>query len=202
MRKCDDIGLGKKLVRAKRIRPCQSMQRAPYQVVYTEPSDVGFGCVSRKRGFTIFLRRDCGKFLVKPQDVYDRLMLPDSQLEMKSIVIGTEADVQAEQPEETATRLAANDYLTLFELHNEGKYQKILDRTLDQRSRTIYRHMSSIKTRSIAPRFPKMVRSPLSRTRTKLSGFEVRIASFWPRKSSPGWDSQSRKTLQKLWVVQ
>lgn len=110
------------------------MPRAPDQVLYTQPCDLGFGCVSRKRGFTVFLRRDCGKFLVKPQDIYDRLMMPDSQLEMNSVVIGAEADVQAEQPVETATRLAANDFLTLFELKNEMKYQNLLDETRPEES--------------------------------------------------------------------
>ena len=88
---------------------------------------MGFGAISRRRGFTIFIRRDCAEFLVTPQDVYDRLMLADGQLTMADILIGTPEDIAREQPAETATRQAVNDYLTLFEVQNKSKYEKILD---------------------------------------------------------------------------
>ena len=73
------------------------------------------------------MRRDCAEFLVKPQDVYDRLMLADRQLTMADILIGTADDIAREQPAETPTRLAENDYLTTFEWKNKIKYNKILD---------------------------------------------------------------------------
>eukprot|EP00435_Cladocopium_sp_Y103_P031971 s2061_g8.t1 len=90
---------------------------------------MGFGCISRKRGFTIFVRRDCAEFLVTPQDVYDRLMLADSQLTMANMLIGTADDVAREQPAETSTRRADKDYLKDFEFENE-----ILDETRPEES--------------------------------------------------------------------
>ena len=95
---------------------------------------MGFGAISRRRGFTIFIRRDCAEFLVTPQDVYDRLMLADGQLTMADILIGTPEDIAREQPAETATRQAVNDYLTLFEVQNKSKYEKILDESRPEES--------------------------------------------------------------------
>lgn len=42
-------------------------------MVFAQPCDAGFGCVSRRRGFAILVRRDCGCFVRNPQEIYDAI---------------------------------------------------------------------------------------------------------------------------------
>lgn len=92
------------------------------KVIFTQPSDVGFGCVARRRSFTILLRHDSGRFILDPQDTYDKLCagLNDSQLSLHDLLAcTTEADVLRELPE--------GYKLSPFEQSNLDQYQDLLD---------------------------------------------------------------------------
>ena len=67
-------------------------------MIHTQPSDTGFGCVSRRRAFSIFVRREDGCFIDDPQILYDRLCekLRCKQLQIPSLVWADEAAVQSE----------------------------------------------------------------------------------------------------------
>ena len=66
----------------------------------TQPSDCGFGVVSRQRVFQILLRRDCGRFVMDPQEAYNLLCdgLANRQLSLAELVCCvTEDDVAADR---------------------------------------------------------------------------------------------------------
>ena len=67
-------------------------------MIHTQPSDTGFGCVSRRRAFSIFVHREDGCFIDDPQILYDRLCekLRCKQLQIPSLVWADEAAVQSE----------------------------------------------------------------------------------------------------------
>ena len=74
------------------------------------------------------LRRDVGRFLVEPQDVYDydNLRLLEKQLRMTDFFIATPAEVKAGRsslPTHTKDQL----WLNKFEFGNKIEYEKMLD---------------------------------------------------------------------------
>lgn len=88
-------------------------------MIYTQPSDVGFGCIARRRAFTAFLR----------VTVYDKLCqgLRDAQLSIENLVSGTPYEhVQLELQSMKNSRKTPSG-LTDFELGNLEQYQTILD---------------------------------------------------------------------------
>ena len=68
------------------------------QVIFTDPVDCGFGCVSRRRAFTIFVRRDCGRFVGQAQELYDKLckQLVGKQIEISDLIWADQQAVDAE----------------------------------------------------------------------------------------------------------
>lgn len=78
--------------------------------------------MARRRSFTILLRHDSGRFILDPQDTYDKLCagLNDSQLSLHDLLACTkEADVLRELPE--------GYKLSPFEQSNLDQYQDLLD---------------------------------------------------------------------------
>lgn len=98
-------------------------------MIFTQPSDVGFGCVSRRRAFTIFLRHDAGRFIGEPQEIYDALRkdLDKSQLTISNLIAGTtDTDAQDALDKLKAARGTA-DGLTQFEATNIKQYHELMD---------------------------------------------------------------------------
>ena len=64
-----------------------SPQLATLQVIFGEPSDLGFTCVARTRAFTVLVRRSEGRFILDPQKVYHYLCrgMADKDLTMTQL---------------------------------------------------------------------------------------------------------------------
>ena len=101
------------------------------QVIYTQPSDLGFGAISRRRVFTAFVRRDAGKFIGDPQQVYDILTarLRDRQLSIETLTELT-SDLEVEADRKVLKRSCdPNSFLTKCEAGNKAKYEALYDET-------------------------------------------------------------------------
>ena len=99
------------------------------QVIFTQPSDCGFGVVSRQRVFQILLRRDCGRFVMDPQEAYNLLCdgLANRQLSLAELVCCvTEDDVAADR-QILRKDSTADSFLTKWETINKKKYETLLD---------------------------------------------------------------------------
>lgn len=107
------------------------------QVIWTDPADAGFGCVSRRRSFTIFLRRDRGRWVSDPQRLYDKFAerLATKQVTIPGLIWATQQAVKheieqltqnasARDPEYMHTKM--EDCLTPTEAKNQVKYRKLL----------------------------------------------------------------------------
>ena len=69
------------------------------EVIFAEPCDLGFTCISRRRAFQILLDRGSGRFIRDPQAVYQRLCrgLGDSHLTLPELCkLSSEVDLQHE----------------------------------------------------------------------------------------------------------
>ena len=101
------------------------------QVISTDPADCGFGCVSRRRAFSIYLRKDSGVFHDDPQAVYEELTkhLKTKQVEIDSLWWADQSMVE----KETAALVSASkqrsihNVFTSAEAHNVEVYHKLLD---------------------------------------------------------------------------
>lgn len=113
-------------------------QSLPMQVIWTDPSDAGFGCVSRRRSFTIFVRRDRGRWVSDPQHLYDKFArrLAAKQVTIPGLIWATQQAVTSEIKQLTENASARNppnlhkkmeDCLTETEAKNQKKYRKILE---------------------------------------------------------------------------
>ena len=112
----------------------------PDQVIFTNPSDVGWGCVSRHRAFTILLRHDAGRFIREPQQVYDRLCsgLGDSQLPFQALFgLTSDAEIQAELTAMRKLRGNATG-LTETEYKNLVQYQKVCTKQGEPKDLQVY----------------------------------------------------------------
>ena len=101
------------------------------QVIFAEPADVGFGCISRRRAFTIFLRRDAGSWVQEPQEVYNRLSakLKQKQLPLSELLWADQAQIESEVHQLTKAKKStrtASCLLTSFEQKNKEVYQQVL----------------------------------------------------------------------------
>ena len=128
-------------------------------------------------------------------------MLADGQLTMADILIGTPEDIAREQPAETATRQAVNDYLTLFEVQNKSKYEKILDEPRPEESHFLQAYILDQN-----PDFCcKMSRNGAFNTFThkdKVTWLRGLNRKLLGRRNSLAIRGQSRQNLQRPWVFQ
>lgn len=107
-----------------------SMPSCPgVQVIYTQPSDLGFGAVARRRAFTAFVRRDAGKFIGEPQQIYNILTasLRDRQLSIEKLTELT-SDLEVEADRKVLKRNCdPNSFLTKCEAANKARYEELYD---------------------------------------------------------------------------
>lgn len=103
------------------------------QVVYTQPCDVGWGCLNRRRAFTVFVRRDVAEFLCDPQDNYDLLCeeLQNSSLRIPDLFWGdkTMFDEEVSTFVNGSRCRTKSKPLTKSEYENRRNYEKLLDTT-------------------------------------------------------------------------
>lgn len=123
--------------------PCHVSMCA--EVVFTDPADCGFGCVSRKRSFTIFIRRDAGRFLASPQALYDRMrdVLSKNQLAIEDLLWADQAMIQSEKESlvnasRSASKRSLSSLLTEWETKNQAIYELLLDETNIPLSAQVY----------------------------------------------------------------
>ena len=100
------------------------------EVIFGEPSDVGFGCISRRRAFQLLLRRDAGRWIRDPLQVYLRLCrgLADKQLTLAELCqLGSASDLAHELSliGKTVSGYPEN-LLSTFEKTNKEKYEQLL----------------------------------------------------------------------------
>jgi len=99
------------------------------KAIYTQPSDLGFGAVSRRRVFTAFVRRDCGRFIGDPQQIYNILTasLRDRQLSIEKLTELT-SDLEVEADRKVLKRNCdPNFFLTKCEAANKARYEALYD---------------------------------------------------------------------------
>ena len=103
------------------------------QVIFGEPADLGFHCVSRRRAFTVLVDRSKGQFIADPNQVYKALChgLGDRHLSLEELVkLGSQAFLEKEL---ALTGKSLNEYpdnlLTELEKEHKGAYEKALDET-------------------------------------------------------------------------
>ena len=103
-------------------------------MIFAQPSDVGFGCVNRRRGFAILVRRDSGCFVRNPQEIYDAICkeLKTRQLYLLNGLWASFDMVQQEQQmlvSGSKSRAGTKSkFLSPFEEKNRELYETILDR--------------------------------------------------------------------------
>ena len=101
-----------------------------FQVIFGEPSDIGFTCISRWRTFQIFLRRDAGRFIREPAAVYQRLCagLGDKHLTLPELCkLVQEGDLQDELAfSGKSVDGYPGNFVSSFERENQKRYEELL----------------------------------------------------------------------------
>ena len=99
-------------------------------MIFGEPSDIGFTCISRQRAFQIFLRRDAGRFIREPAVVYQRLCegLGDKHLTLQELCkLVQEGDLQDELAfSGKSVDGYPGNFVSTFEKGNKDKYEELL----------------------------------------------------------------------------
>ena len=108
----------------------QPSQQAQPQVIFGEPSDTGFTCISRRRAFQVFLRRDCGRFIREPAEIYHQLC---SGLGARHLTLPELCKVMTDDDFQHELALSGKSvdsypasFLSNFESSNKGKYEALL----------------------------------------------------------------------------
>lgn len=98
-------------------------------MIFTSPSDTGFGCTSRQRAHTIFLKSDCGKFIKDPQLVYDELCagMGWTQLHMEDVLSLASPEKLGQELDRMRDLRLTPTGLTEFEAKNIQGYESALD---------------------------------------------------------------------------
>lgn len=103
------------------------------KVVWTDPCDCGWGCVPRKRSFTVFIRRDVARFVGSIQTLYDamRAKLSQKQLAIPDLLWADQTEIDAELNMlvggMSSGKRSKAHVLTPFEMKNKAVYEKVLD---------------------------------------------------------------------------
>jgi hypothetical protein len=105
------------------------------KVIFTEPADIGFTCVARRRAFTVMVDRAKGRFIADPGAVYRALCegLGERHLTVGELTaLGTDADLQKElaQSGKTLESYPANLF-SAWESANVAKYNELLQKSED-----------------------------------------------------------------------
>ena len=98
--------------------------------MFTDPGDVGFGSISRRRAFCIFLRKDAGTFIHEPQALYDKCCsrLASRQVHLDNLCWASEQQVHEEIKNLiSGTSRSREQVLTKFEQDNQKLYEKTMD---------------------------------------------------------------------------
>ena len=102
----------------------------PSQVIFTEPADVGFSCIARKRAFQIFVDRTKGRFVANPAEIYQALC---DGLGSRHLTIGHLMDFASSEDLKLELGLQGKsmdsypgNLLSSFETKNKDEYERIL----------------------------------------------------------------------------
>ncbi|CAK9062590.1 unnamed protein product [Durusdinium trenchii] len=100
------------------------------QVIFTEPADVGFSCIARKRAFQIFVDRTKGRFVANPAEIYQALC---DGLGSRHLTIGHLMDFASSEDLKLELGLQGKsmdsypgNLLSSFETKNKDEYERIL----------------------------------------------------------------------------
>lgn len=167
----------------------QPSQQAQPQVIFGEPSDTGFTCISRRRAFQVFLRRDCGRFIREPAEIYHQLC---SGLGARHLTLPELCQVMTEDDFQHELALSGKSvdsypasFLSNFESSNKGKYEALLgDADLNLQAYVLNQNPDHIKKYTkcgLIPTFTKADKITwIPERKRHLLALEKYVAHGWP----------------------